>query len=81
MSQRPGVLATHTIQVPKRENPYAADGLPDPVSEVQEVTAEVRAHWPHNATKDQACDAVVLAFVEAIGKVTEWYDNREGVSE
>lgn len=77
MSQRPGVLTTARVSVDKGPNPWEGDGLPDIRSQVPFVTAEVRAHWPYFATREQAVAALQDAYGQALDQINEWFKEHQ----
>lgn len=76
MSQRPGVLTTSQAASPKP--PWPADApVPDPRSQVDAITAEVRAHWPSWAAREAVLDEIAKAAFKADEEARAWFDAHE----
>lgn len=68
MSQRPGILVTERRESPRPPWPYP--DLPDPRSQVPEINAEIRSHWPHWAERDEVLAVLTEAYRRAVEEVT-----------
>jgi hypothetical protein len=64
MSQRPGFVVTERQHSPRP--PWPHDDVPDPRSQVPEVTVEVRAHWPQWADRSMVLEALDAAYRRAV---------------
>jgi hypothetical protein len=71
VSQRPGFLVTERRYAPAP--PWRLD-LPDPRSQVPEVTVEIRAHWPYWADRATVLAALDAAYRRAVLHATTTID-------